>query len=293
MEMAASMSDLKFTTAGDFLESQTRYDARFIAAMDHSGGSTGNVLERYGREYTEENKMDRVHEMRMRMVNSPDFNDKNVWAAILYKDTVTRGMVNELASKGIDSFLKIDDGCEESGMLKQFPVKQILEFATDGLGEPIYGTKMRSIIKSIDMVEPILKQQFTLAHTIQQYGLMPIVEPEVPIDHEEKELIEHELYDALQEHLTGKDYQVILKLTPPEVPNLYHNLTVNHNVNRIVFLSGGYATAEACRRLSMNHDVTASFSRALSEGLNHNQTDAEFNAKISQNIRMIVDATSR
>ena len=39
--------------------------SKFIAAMDHSGGSTGGVLERYGQQYTEENKMDLVHEMRM------------------------------------------------------------------------------------------------------------------------------------------------------------------------------------------------------------------------------------
>ena len=75
--------------------------SRFIAAMGHSGGSTGGVLERYGREYTEDNKMERVHEMRMRMVNSPDFNDKNIWAAILYQDTVTRGMVNVLDEKAL------------------------------------------------------------------------------------------------------------------------------------------------------------------------------------------------
>lgn len=266
---------------------------RFIAAMDHSGGSTGGVLERYGREYDEHNKMERVHEMRLRMVNSPAFNDHTVWAAILYKDTVTRGMVNLLDEKGIDSFLKIDDGCDENGMLKQFPVKQMCEFATNGLGKPIYGTKMRSIIKDINAVDAILKQQFTLAWTIQEYGLMPIIEPEVPIDHPDKELIEQELYELLEEYLHARDWKCILKLTPPEVPNLYHNLTVHPTVDKVVFLSGGYATAEACRRLSMNHDVTASFSRALSEGLNHNQTDAEFNAKISQNIRMIVDATSR
>ena len=146
--------------------------SRFIAAMDHSGGSTGGALERYGREYTEDNKMDRVHEMRMRMVNSPDFNDKNIWAAILYKDTVTRGMVNILDDMGIESFLKIDSGCEENGMLKQFPVKQMLEFATSAdengasIGPKVYGTKMRSIVKSESMVGAVLKQQFQLAQTI-------------------------------------------------------------------------------------------------------------------------------
>ena len=59
--------------------------ARFIAAMDHSGGSTGGVLERYGQEYTEADKMEKVHAMRLRMVGSPNFNDKNIWGAILYK----------------------------------------------------------------------------------------------------------------------------------------------------------------------------------------------------------------
>ena len=91
---------------------------RFIAAMDHSGGSTGGVLERYGQEYTEENKMDLVHEMRLRMINSPAFNSSNIWAAILYKDSIHRGAVDVLKNKGIDAYLKIDSGCNEDGMLK-------------------------------------------------------------------------------------------------------------------------------------------------------------------------------
>ena len=265
-------------------------DHRFIAAMDHSGGSTGGVLERYGREYTEDNKMDRVHEMRMRMVNSPDFNDKNIWGAILYKDTVERGMVNILDEKGIDTFLKIDSGCDADGTLKQFPVKQMLEFATNGIGPRIYGTKMRSIVHGTGMIHPVLKQQFTLARTIWEHGLVPIIEPEVPIDHPIKGEVEDALMYHLQEFLDEFPGKCILKLTPPEVPNLYHNLTVFPNVEKVVFLSGGYATQEACRRLSMNSDITASFSRALSEGLNYNLTDAEFNAKISQNIKMIKEA---
>ena len=266
-------------------------DHRFIAAMDHSGGSTGGVLERYGREYTEENKMDRVHEMRMRMVNSPDFNDSNIWAAILYQDTVTRGMVDILDAKGIDSFLKIDSGCEESGLLKQFPVKQMLEWATNGLGKPIYGTKMRSIVKAPMMVHPVLKQQFTLARTIYDYKLIPIIEPEVPIDHPIKGEVEDALMFHLQEFLDEYPGKCILKLTPPEVPNLYHNLTVFPNVEKVVFLSGGYSTAEACNRLGLNDNITASFSRALSENLKHDLTDDEFNATISSNIKMITEAS--
>ena len=266
-------------------------DHRFIAAMDHSGGSTGGVLERYGQAYTEEDKMEKVHAMRLRMVNSPDFNDKNIWGAILYQDTVTRGMVNILDEKGIDTFLKIDSGCNEDGTLKQFPVKQMLEWATNGIGPKIYGTKMRSIVKSVDMVEPVLKQQFTIAQTISEYGLVPIIEPEVPIDHPDKEEIEDTLMSLLEIYLHGKDFNVILKLTPPETPNLYHNLTVFPNVERVVFLSGGYSTNEACNRLGLNDNVSASFSRALSEGLRYDLTDEDFNAKMSSNIKQITKAS--
>ena len=266
--------------------------SRFIAAMDHSGGSTGGVLERYGREYTEDNKMERVHEMRLRMVNSPGFNDSNIWAAILYQDTVTRGMVNILDEKGIDTFLKIDSGVNEDGTLKQFPVKQMLEWATNGIGPKIYGTKMRSIVHSTGMVHPVLKQQFTLAHTICEYGLVPIIEPEVPIDHPIKGEVEDALMYHLQEFLDEFPGKCILKLTPPEVPNLYHNLTVFHNVERVVFLSGGYSTNEACNKLGLNDNVTASFSRALSEGLKYKLTDEEFNVILGNNIERIAEASN-
>jgi len=270
--------------------------SRFIAAMDHSGGSTGGVLDRYKAPYTESNKMETVHAMRLRMVSSPDFNDENIWGAILYKDTVERGMVNVLDEMGIDTFLKIDSGCLDNGMMRQFPVKQMLEFATStdannaSIGPKIYGTKMRSIIHNIGMIDPVLKQQFTLARTISEYGLVPIIEPEVPIDHPDKEAIELQLYNLLEVYLLAKDFKVILKLTPPEVPNLYHNLTVKHNVEKVVFLSGGYSTNEACNKLGLNNNVTASFSRALSEGLYAHQNTEEFNTQISNNIRMIKEA---
>jgi fructose-bisphosphate aldolase class I len=225
------------------------------------------------------------------MVNSPDFNDSNIWAAILYQDTVTRGMVNILDEKGIDTFLKIDSGCEDNGMLKDFDVRAMCDWATNGIGPKIYGTKMRSIVKSESMVGAVLKQQFSLAQTISEYGLVPIIEPEVPIDHPDKEYIEDTLYRLLDTmYLPSKDFKVILKLTPPEVPNLYHNLTVLPNVERVVFLSGGYSTNEACNRLGLNDNITASFSRALSEGLRYDLTGNEFNAKIKQNIKMITEA---
>tara|TARA_R110000822_G_scaffold31825_1_gene91795 strand:+ start:239 stop:1054 length:816 start_codon:yes stop_codon:yes gene_type:complete len=267
---------------------------RFIAAMDHSGGSTGGVLERYGQVYTEADKMEKVHAMRLRMVNSPDFNDKNIWGAILYKDTVTRGMVDVLNEKSIETFLKIDSGCESNGRLKEFNVREMCKYAES---YNMYGTKMRSIIKSVSMAGSILKQQFHIADIICDHDLIPIIEPEVPIDHPDKAEVEAEVYRLLKVYLDrgnkNDNFNCILKLTPPEVPNLYHNLLEDNKfkILKVVFLSGGYPTMEACRRLSANNGVSASFSRALSEGLTHTQTDEEFNAKIKQSINMIVKAS--
>ena len=147
--------------------------SRFIAAMDHSGGSTGGVLERYGQAYTEEDKMDKVHDMRLRMVSSPDFNNDSIWAAILYRDTVDRGMVPILRQKGIHPYLKIDSGCADDGTLKDFDTNEILTYA---VAKGCVGTKMRSIIHNVGLIDKVLDQQFKLAEKIHSYGLMPIVE---------------------------------------------------------------------------------------------------------------------
>lgn len=265
--------------------------SKFIAAMDHSGGSTGGVLERYGQEYTEEDKMDKVHAMRLRMVNSPDFNNDNIWGAILYKDSIDRGLHNVLATKGIIVFLKIDSGCNPDGTLKQFPLKQMINYANrHAVGA--FGTKMRSIVKSVNMVNTVLEQQFVIASTIIKAGLMPIIEPEVPIDLEDKQEIEEALCLQLKHELDNYDGKCILKLTPPEQPNLYYDLINHPNVNRIVFLSGGYSTNEACNKLGLNDEVTASFSRALSQDLFYNLTDEDFNVTISRNIEMITKAST-
>ena len=62
------------------------------------------------------------------------------------------------------------------------------------------------------------------------------------------------------------------------------------NVHKIVGLSGGYNTQEACRRLTQNEGMTASFSRALSESLFAHQSDDEFDMTMSINIAHIVEA---
>ena len=263
--------------------------SRFIAAMDHSGGSTGGVLERYQQEYTEDNKMDLVHEMRLRMVNSEHFTNDNIWAAILYKDTVERGMVDILAEKNISTFLKIDSGCTEDGLLKQFPISQMIDFA---IANGCKGTKMRSIVTSGAVLEPILTQQFAIAKTISDARLLPIIEPEIEIDDPDKRVHESMLADRLYSKLNSIDYSVVLKLTLPEESNLYINLAEHPRVIKLVGLSGGYSTDEACKRLSENDIMSASFSRALSEGLYANLNDNEFSEVLGWNIKKIVDASS-
>lgn len=264
---------------------------RFIAAMDHSGGSSPGVLERYGytdaHELPHEVVMDDIHLMRLRMVNHPDFNSENISHAILYKDTVDRGMVPVLENKGIKAILKIDSGCEDNGYLKYFRWDEMVQYALDN---NCVGTKMRSIVKTHGALNMIVDQQFALARSISEAGLLPIVEPEIPIDHEDKAELENLLKEKLSEHLKKFEGRCILKLTLPDQPNLYKDLTMYNNLEKLVGLSGGYCTVEACRRLSQNDQMTASFSRALSEGLNINQTDAEFNAKMKQNIKMIKEA---
>jgi len=262
---------------------------KFIAAMDHSGGSTGSVLVRYGVEYTEDTKMDLVHDMRLRMINSPDFIHKNIWAAILYRDSVDRGAVKNLNAKGIEAFLKIDSGCEDDGTLKVFNLDEMIMYA---LTHNCYGTKMRSIVKTEQILKTILDQQFEYAEKIYAEDLIPIVEPEVPIDHPKKAELEVILEDELYRSLEKFKGRCILKLTLPETANLYTSLINHPHVEKVVGLSGGYTTNEACKRLTKNSNMGASFSRGLSEGLFFNQTEEEFNEAISKNIKMISEASS-
>tara|TARA_B110000858_G_C17650305_1_gene402345 strand:- start:50 stop:844 length:795 start_codon:yes stop_codon:yes gene_type:complete len=263
--------------------------SKFIAAMDHSGGSTGGVLDRYQVPWNEHNKMETVHAMRLRMVNSVGFNSDNIWGAILYQDTVERGMVPILRKKGITPFLKVDNGCEENGTLKPFSVTAMCSYAR---ANRIVGTKMRSIITELDLIETVVAQQFKLAQAIAHEGLIPIIEPEIPIDHPWKAAMEKVLVIKLATHLSTFEKKVILKLTLPEKTDQYGSLLMYNNVAKIVGLSGGYSTAEACKRLSNHKSMSASFSRALSEGLFADQSKGEFDAKLLKNISMIKEASS-
>ena len=132
---------------------------------------------------------------------------------------------------------------------------------------------------------------FLLAEIIAATNLIPIVEPEIPIDHAEKADMENFLNDAITSALKNYKGKCILKLTIPETPNLYSHFAEHPKVERVVGLSGGYTTEEACNRLALQENMTASFSRALSEGLFVTQSEEEFNQKISQNIKAITIAS--
>tara|TARA_B100000035_G_C20951364_1_gene532130 strand:- start:267 stop:1127 length:861 start_codon:yes stop_codon:yes gene_type:complete len=260
----------------------------FIAAMDNSGGSAGGVLDTYGQEWTEEDKMEKIHAFRMRMINSEAFNSDNIDAAILYKDSVERGAVPVLKEKGIRAILKIDSGTEDSGLLKDFAVEDMVYY---GFENGCYGTKMRSIIHNIDTIGPVLEQQFKLAEIIYENNLMPIVEPEIDINNPNKQMLEDALAKSLKDHLGKMTGRCILKLTIPDTPNTYLGLTESHSLIRLVGLSGGYSTEQACLKLSFNRHMQASFSRALSEGLKYNDPDEYFETAISKNINNIKQAS--
>ena len=159
----------------------------------------------------------------------------------------------------------------------------------------IFGTKMRSVIKQANpaSIKKIVSQQFEFARQIIAADLIPIVEPEVDIHCPDKSTAETLLKAAILEKLnvleTGQ--QVMLKLTLPELADLYGDCVHHPRVVRVVALSGGYTREEADDRLRKNHGVVASFSRALLEGLSDNQTDADFDTTLDASIRSIYGAS--
>ena len=160
----------------------------------------------------------------------------------------------------------------------------------------VFGTKMRSVIKSADAtgIARVVDQQFEVGRQIVAAGLVPIIEPEVDIHAPDKTDAENLLLGELRKHLDalGESDQVMLKLTLPEEVNLYKDCIAHSNVARVVALSGGYSREEANRRLAQNDGMIASFSRALTEGLSAQQSDDEFNRTLDASIEAICRASS-
>ncbi len=278
----------------------------FIAALDQSGGSTPKALKAYGvneDQYTNEDEMfDMVHEMRSRIITSPSFTSDKVLGAILFEQTMDREVEgqytgNYLADKGIVPFLKVDKGLAdvENGVQLMKPMPDLEDLLARANNRHIFGTKMRSNILSANIkgITAVVEQQFEVGKQIIAAGLVPIIEPEVSINAEDKEQIEEILRDVILEELNGlaEDELVMLKLTIPTVPNLYKELVEHPNVIRVVALSGGYTRTEANNLLKENDGVIASFSRALSSDLNASQSAEEFDSSLAEAIDSIFDAS--
>lgn len=282
-------------------------ESGFIAALDQSGGSTPKALALYGVKsdaWTDEEGMYRVvHEMRTRIIASPAFTGKRLIGAILFENTMDREINGKPTcdylweDKNVVPFLKVDKGLEDEkdGVQLMKPMPQLEALLKKAVSKNVFGTKMRSVIKQANAagVTAVVKQQFEVAKQIIAAGLMPIVEPEVDIKCPQKAEAEKLLKAALVDELNKltADQMVMLKLTLPEQDNFYSDLIKHPKVLKVVALSGGYSLQESNARLSRNNGMVASFSRALAEGLLHQQSDAEFNGKLDSNIEGIYQAS--
>ncbi|MDN5763390.1 MAG: fructose bisphosphate aldolase [Microlunatus sp.] len=292
----------------DDMLNKIRTGSGFIAALDQSGGSTPKALGLYGvgeDAWSSEDEMfDLMHAMRTRIVTSPAFTGERVLAAILFEQTMDRqfegvGAAEYLWSrKQVVPFVKVDKGLAEAtdGAQVMKPMPQLRELCDRAVGLGVFGTKMRSVIQLANEagVNAVVDQQFEVAAEIITTGLVPIVEPEVDIHSPEKEAAESLMRDRIATHLDGlaDDQHVILKLSVPTVDDFYAKLITHPRVLRVAALSGGYSREEANDRLSRNHNMIASFSRALTEGLNADQTDSEFNATLDTAIANIYAAST-
>ncbi len=284
-----------------------QYGKGFVAALDQSGGSTPKALLLYGIKedsYRSEDEMyDIVHQMRTRIIKSPEFSSQHILAAILFKNTMNRNIDGILTAdylwenKGIVSILKVDDGLatQEDGVQLMKPIAGLDGLLKQAAERNIFGTKMRSVIKDANPIgiKKIVDQQFEIGLRIFNAGLIPILEPEVDIHSNSKEDCEVLLKFEIKRNLAalGKDVKLMFKLTIPSVDDFYSDLMTNEHVVRVVALSGGYSQSEANALLARNHGLIASFSRALSQGLTAQQTDAEFNEMLAESVKAIYEAS--
>ncbi|URZ04658.1 fructose bisphosphate aldolase [Clostridium felsineum] len=279
----------------------------FIAALDQSGGSTPKALLQYGvkeNSYSNEEEMFRlVHEMRTRIIKSPAFNSDYILGAILFENTMQRTIDGKYTAdylweeKNIVPFLKIDKGLAETqnGVQLMKPIDNLDDILNAALEKNIFGTKMRSFIKepNPEGIKMIVDQQFEIGTKIALKGLFPILEPEVDIHSGYKERAENILKDEILSHLKTLDDEtkIMLKISIPTEDNFYSDLMKDPHIVRVVALSGGYSREQANAKLSRNRGLIASFSRALSEDLNINQSEEEFNKILSDSIEEIYKAS--
>ena len=279
----------------------------FIAALDQSGGSTPKALKLYGIAETEYSgdvqMMDLIHAMRSRIITSPSFNGDRILAAILFENTMDREIEGRPTAdylwkvKRVVPVLKVDKGleAEANGVQLMKPMPDLDRLLARAKAKGIFGTKMRSVIKQANAagIKAVVEQQFTVGRQIIAAGLVPIIEPEVDIKCPDKaaaeDLLKAEIMAQLDKLPEGQ--LVMLKLTLPNKDNLYTDCIAHPRVLKVVALSGGYSRDEANQRLAKQQGMVASFSRALTEGLTAQQTEAEFDAALDRAIESIYQAS--
>jgi fructose-bisphosphate aldolase, class I len=280
----------------------------FVAALDQSGGSTPKALAAYGIKEScwsnEDEMFALVHRMRTRIITSPSFDGTRILGAILFENTMDRDIEGQPTAtylwnvKRVVPFLKVDNGLasEKNGVQLMKPMPQLDTLLGKARANRIFGTKMRSFIVQADAagIKEIVDQQFEVATQILSAGLAPIIEPEVSIKCPEKAKAEELLKAAILEKLNKLPAAqlVLLKLTIPEKDDLYSDFVTHPRVIRVLALSGGYSREDADARLSRNHGMVASFSRALLEGLLDQQSDSEFNAVLNSAVQSIFEAST-
>lgn len=278
------------------MAAQVRKGHGFIAALDQSGGSTPKALALYGipagAYQTDADMYDLMHAMRARIIKSPAFTGDKIVGAILFEMTMDRAIDGVPTAqylwdnRHVVPFLKIDKGLETEvdacQMMK--PIGGLDALLTRAAAAGIFGTKERSVISGANDagIAAIVAQQFELGAQVLAQGLMPILEPEVTISITDKAEAEALLQTHILRRLNGlpQGTQVMLKLSLPTVPNFYKPLVDHPAVMRVVALSGGYPREQANALLARNSGIIASFSRALTEGLSAQQSDAAFDAAL-------------
>ena len=286
---------------------KVRSDAGFVAALDQSGGSTPKALRLYGIKedaYGSEAEMfDLIHTMRTRIITSPSFNGDRILGAILFEMTMDRDIEGRGSAeylwnaKRVVPFLKVDNGlaAEADGVQLMKPMPDLDALLERASRKGVFGTKMRSVVKlaSPTGVKAVVDQQFEIGRRILAAGLVPIIEPEVDINSPQKAEAEGLLKDNILRHLQDipEGRQIMLKLTLPSQDGFYSDLITHPKVLKVVALSGGYSRDEANAMLARNPGMVASFSRALTEGLTAQQSDAEFDAALDASIAGIFAAS--
>lgn len=284
-----------------------RWGKGFIAALDQSGGSTPKALRLYGISedsyHGDEEMFDLVHAMRTRIMTSPAFTSEHILAAILFEKTMEREVEGKLTAdylweeKHILPILKVDKGLApaKNGAQCMKPIPGLDELLERAKERHIFGTKMRSVIKEANEagIRAVVEQQFELGVRIAEAGLVPILEPEIDIFSADKGESERIMKGYLKEHLAKLDdsIRIMFKLSIPDVDGFYSDIMEDAHVVRVVALSGGYKRDEANEKLARNPGLIASFSRALTQGLNVDQTEQEFNKMLEESINSIYRAS--